>query len=323
VGTDLSTLSVFVSGVKLSPLNGKSLEKHLQDVLRYSPAEDIPSFPERLTKAFTKAEIAHIVGLKQKIGELPQPEADFFHLALLRVQQRISRAVPDGGWFRWVNKEDQSEQIALWFEQQCRSQITDIESSFSDVSAQVFLDDARRLEQVDGEFDLVITSPPYPNRHDYSRIFHIELLSLGLDEAEIKRFRRQSLRSHVEAVPPSLGSSNYKAPNSLQEVLSRLPAKADPRIAPLLQGYFEDMYLSLKALYNHLKPNAICAFVVGNVRHAGVMVPVDEILANVGEQVGFAPERTWVARLRGNSAQQMGRFGREPARESVVFLRKC
>ena len=28
------------------------------------------------------------------------------------------------------------------------------------------------------------------------------------------------------------------------------------------------------------------------------------------------------AGIRGNSAQQMGKFGREPARESIVFLRK-
>ncbi len=61
---------------------------------------------------------------------------------------------------------------------------------------------------------------------------------------------------------------------------------------------------------------------VGNVRHAGVMVPVDEILVGVGAQVGFAREAVWVARLRGNSAQQMGEFGREPARESIVCLRK-
>lgn len=201
-----------------------------------------------------------------------------------------------------------------------------------DVDTQVLLDDARRLEQVNGKFELVITSPPYPNRHDYSRIFHIELLSLGLGEEEIKRFRKESIRSHVEAAPPSYplpagddrkrsGTSGYKMPSSLQEVLSRLPANADPRIASLLQGYFEDIYLVLNALHDHLKPGAICAFVVGNVRHAGAMVPVDQILGDAGEQIGFVRETIWVVRLRGNSAQQMGRFGRELARESVVFLR--
>lgn len=58
------------------------------------------------------------------------------------------------------------------------------------------------------------------------------------------------------------------------------------------------------------------------VRYGGVLIPVDEILVDVGKQAGFLHDKTWVIRLRGNSAQQMGSFGREPSRESIVFLRK-
>lgn len=82
------------------------------------------------------------------------------------------------------------------------------------------------------------------------------------------------------------------------------------------------MWFTFTALSSHLERGSVCAFVVGNVRHAGVMVSVDEILVELANQAGFTHERTWVIRLRGNSAQQMGRFGRELARESVVFLRK-
>lgn len=322
VGADLSPLSIFVSRVKLSRLDKKLLREYLRYVLDYTPAKEFPSLPKRLKKAFTLEEMAQVIGLRQRIGTLPQPTADFFLLALLRVQQRASRAVPNGGWFRWVEKEDQSEQIASWFEQQCLLQIADL-SCLPDVPIRVFADDARRLEQIEKKFDLVITSPPYPNRHDYSRIFHIELLSLGLDEPAVKQFRRESIRSHVEAAVPALDTSACTTPPTLQKVLNNLPSKTDPRIAPMLQGYFEDMYLTLKALSHHLKVGALCAFVVGNVRHAGIMVPVDEILRDVGEQAGYDFDGAWVARLRGNSAQQMGRFGRKPARESVVFLRKC
>ena len=105
--------------------------------------------------------------------------------------------------------------------------------------------------------------------------------------------------------------------------LDRLPAKSDPRVARMLKGYFEDMYLVLRKLQALLSPGGVCVFVVGNVRYAGVMTPVDEILIDVAQQVGFTFDTVWVARLRGNSAQQMGRFRREPARESVVCLRKC
>ena len=322
VGTDLSPLSLFVSRVKLSlpDLDKGQLQEGLRFILDYSPLDARPPLPLRLQKAFTRDELAHIFGLRRRIEALPQPMADFFLLALLRVQQRLSRAVPDGGWFRWVEKEDQSKEVCEWFRRQAECQIGDIRPT-KRRRARVFQDDARELRTLDGAFDLVITSPPYPNRHDYSRIFHIELLMLGVGEEGIKAFRRSSIRSHVEARSPYREIKGYRMPSRLGRVLEQFPEGSDTRIPSMLRGYFEDMYLVLKALRAHLRLGALCAFVVGNVRHAGVMVPVDEILVDIGIQLGYSPEGVWVARLRGNSAQQMGRFGREPARESVVFLR--
>ena len=64
------------------------------------------------------------------------------------------------------------------------------------------------------------------------------------------------------------------------------------------------------------------AYVLGNVRHAGVMVPVDEITAELSSQVGLIFDAAWIMRLRGNSAQQMGQYGREPARETIVLMSK-
>jgi len=321
-GADLSPLSLFVSGVKIAPPEARTLRKDLPFVLDYTPATEWAPLPERLQKAFNRSELAHIIGIQQRIDDLPQSVSDFFRLALLRVQQRVSRAVPNGGWFRWVDKKDQSRSIATMFEQQANLQITDVNHE-SYPKARLFLDDARRLNNLDGLFDIVITSPPYPNRHDYSRIFHIELLSLGIEEKDITSLRHQSIRSHVEAQRPHQDASGYVVPKKLQDVLERLPVGVDMRIIRMLKGYFEDMYLVLKAVRSHLKEGGLCAVVVGNVRHAGVMVPVDEILGEIATQVGYTFEAAWVARLRGNSAQQMGRFGREPARESIVFLRAC
>ncbi len=321
VGADLSPLSVFVSQAKLAHLDKATLEAQLRDIMDYKPEANLPALPARLTRAFTKKELCHLLGLRHRISALPKDAAGFFRLALLRVQQRVSRAVPDGGWFRWVEKADQSRWIARWFEEQARLQIEDIEPNRK-ARASVFLDDARRLRYVRGHFDLVITSPPYPNRHDYSRIFHIELLSLGLNEEEIRHIRHRALRSNIEAQPPQLSTDGYRPPAKLLKALATLPGETDPRVSAMLQGYFQDLWLTLKALSRRLKHNAICTFVVGNVRHGGVMIDVDEILIELAAQLGFIHEQTWVARLRNNSAQQMKCFGREPARESIVFLRK-
>jgi hypothetical protein len=185
--------------------------------------------------------------------------------------------------------------------------------------------DARNLGIPKGEYAGLITSPPYPNRHDYSRIFHIELLLLGEDESDIIDFRHHSMRSHVEALKPTdvpVSVSKYVEPEKLTDAINRLPEKCDDRVPALLRGYFEDLYTTMIIAHNALKPKARAAFVVGNVRYGGILIPVDEILLDVGKRAGFLHDKTWVIRLRGNSAQQMGSFGREPSRESVVFLRK-
>jgi hypothetical protein len=321
VGADLSPLSVFVSQAKLACLDKDWLEAQLRHILDYKPMANLPPLPVRLTKAFTTGELRHLLGLRHSIDALPEDAARFFRLAWLRVHQQVSRAIPDGGWFRWVEKADQSHLIARWFEAQSRMQIEDVQP-LRRPHAKVFLDDARWLQRVRGNFDMVITSPPYPNRHDYSRIFHVALLSLGLNDEEIKHFRYRSMRSNIEAKSPPLPVDGYQPPAILLKALATLPSNTDRRVPAMLQGYFQDLWLTLKALSGRLKHNAICAFVVGNVRHGGLMICVDEILIELAAQLGFTHEQTWVARLRNNSAQQMKSLGRAPARESIVFLRK-
>jgi hypothetical protein len=71
-----------------------------------------------------------------------------------------------------------------------------------------------------------------------------------------------------------------------------------------------------------LRPGGRAAIVIGNVQYCGVAFPVDEITVGIGQQIGLTAERLVVARYRGNSAQQMGLYGRNPARESVVIFRK-
>jgi len=87
----------------------------------------------------------------------------------------------------------------------------------------------------------------------------------------------------------------------------------------MIEGYFKDMYSTLVNLRKYLNPGGRIALVLGNARYAGVMIPVDQIVAEVGEQSGLALEKVLVARHRGNSAQQMDRFGKQPSREGIII----
>jgi hypothetical protein len=177
---------------------------------------------------------------------------------------------------------------------------------------------------VESEYTAVITSPPYPNRHDYSRIFGIELEFAFYDEAATYDLRHTSLRSHPEARAPSMSPDGYAPPARLAALLDELQAQnADRRVPAMLSGYFEDMYLAFNHLRRCLVTGARLALVVGNARYSGVHIPVDELLAEVAAGAGYEPLEIRAVRYRGNSAQQMGRFGREQSREACVILRSA
>jgi hypothetical protein len=90
----------------------------------------------------------------------------------------------------------------------------------------------------------------------------------------------------------------------------------------MLAGYFEDLHLVLAECRRVMRPGSKAAFVVGNARYCGHSIEVDRLLSELGAVCGLRHERTVALRTRGNSAQQMGRFGRRPSRESVVIFRR-
>ncbi len=326
-GFDISPLAVTISNTKINTFDVDQLSSALTQILQcrsHTQAE----VPERLQRAFTPAELSQISKIANAARDLPPNLRDFFAVALLSTSRSFSRAVPDGGWFRWKQWPDKSGQVLTRFRETALQMIEDVKHlnwDNCDLSAFAKLADARSLPIADDSVDALVTSPPYPNRHDYSRIFHIDLLLLGLTEEAVTNLRHHSLRSNVEARPPDGFESAldcYSAPPVLTRALEMIEELADPRIVRFLRGYFQDTFLAMREAYRVLRPQGLLAYVVGNVRHAGVMIPVDQIVIEIATEIGFQPKLAWVIRHRGNSAQQMGVHGRIPSRESVVFLSK-
>ncbi|RMH22552.1 MAG: hypothetical protein D6696_03130 [Acidobacteria bacterium] len=333
VGVDVSPLAVLASNAKIATYDVTSLVDALSTVARFVRSNGTVdlSRPQRLQRAFTDAEFDVLFRLRRAILRQKMPERDLLLLALLRTQREISRAVPDGGWFRW--RERRSSETTIWprFKRWVEQWLRDLSARPpAAVHCRACTGDARRLGDVlagaSGRRQrcrAIVTSPPYPNRHDYSRIFQIELLTLGVTEGEIRHLRQTSLRSHVEARPPARSPQPRAHAAPWADLLASIPVDGvDSRVKSMLEGYFEDMHAVLRSCWDALTPGGKMALVVGNVRHGGVMIPVDELLTSLAQNLGFSFEAGWVARLRGNSAQQMGRFGRRPARESVLLFEK-
>jgi|ERR1044072_5070535 tRNA G10 N-methylase Trm11 len=329
IGYDISPLAVFASNVKVARYSSdirvdwEILKRSLHESVRSTSGAPT----DILRRAFTRRSWDALIHIRRSVAKVTRrPHRQLFELGLLVTLSKFSKARRTGGWLRWDSASEDWRCVIPSFTRQIKLMLNDLSVSdplIKRKACRAYLADARALPARDQDIDAVITSPPYPNRHDYSRIFNIELSFAFLNDLAIKELRNQSFRSHVEAQKPNLPTCGYRRPRTLARILGTIEKRAkDRRVPQMIDGYFEDMYLHLASLSNRLKKDARLAYILGNVQYHGVAVPVDLITAEIGKNIGFKIEGLSVARYRGNSAQQMGEYGRRPSRETILVMSK-
>jgi len=194
--------------------------------------------------------------------------------------------------------------------------------------------------------DLVITSPPYCNRYDYTRTYALELAFLGVDNDALKELRQSLLSCTVEnrekidyirEIYSANGRLNvfddaeraFLSNEALHEVLAILEEYHgrgrlnNPGIYRMVRNYFYEHSFVVFEMARLLKEGGRIYYVNDNVRYAGEVVPVDLILSEFAEAAGL-----WVNAIyklpngKGNSSQQMGKHGRCEVRKCVYCWEK-
>lgn len=192
----------------------------------------------------------------------------------------------------------------------------------------------------------VITSPPYCNRYDYTRTYALELVYLGLGENEIKQMRQDLLsctvesRSKIEVIRDfytKIGAlERFEHINSVisknaafQEILNSLEQRKQAGelnnngVIRMVEGYFTELAFIYAELFRLCKPGATVAFVNDNVRYGGEVIPVDYLSTSFAEQFGFVPVKVYcLKQQKGNSSQQMAKYGRVALRKSITIWKK-
>lgn len=330
-GYDLSPLAVLAARVKLANYEAVSLRQRWRALRkRIEPSKwngASREYPELVQMALPGKLLGAFDAIDRVIREskASAAERDFFRLGLLATIPAFSRAIASGGWLRWVDRRSSTRTLLARFSAQVEGMLDDLEAAEPSTRRLWIAQkaDARALPDQASTYSAVITSPPYPNRHDYTRVFGVELMFGFLDWQQTRRLRYQSIHSHPEAHPERPTADGYAQPKRLDRTVHKLEKLGEPsRVIGMLEGYFLDLFLVLRELKRVCRKKAPIALVVGNAQYRGEPVPVDELIAEVGEQAGLTCERLLVARYRGNSAQQMGKHGRNPSRESIVVFKK-
>ena len=91
----------------------------------------------------------------------------------------------------------------------------------------------------------------------------------------------------------------------------------------MVNGYFTELTFLYAELFRTCKHGAQVAFVNDNVRYAGEVIPVDYLSTLLAESVGFKPVKIYTLRqTKGNSSQQMAKYGKVALRKSITIWKK-
>lgn len=335
IGVDRLPVAVFVSQTlplfyTLQPGQVKKTFEELRAKVREAPPAPVALDVAIMKVAFPPDTLLMLRKWKTVIDELAPPLRDVFLLLFFSILEPCSFTSKDGQFLRLVrNKKVASPEEAL------QRKVSEAEQDIQLVrrlkwdralQPTAYLGDARDLSDIPFERQptAILTSPPYANRYDYTRTYALELcFHFVRNFAELKAIRFSILRSHIESKVEAHEQPSHPAVRELVDIL-RKKGKAlnNPRIPDMLTGYFVDMEKVIREWARILAPGAKVAMVVDNVRFEGEMLPVDLVLSEMAEKAGFQVEQIIVARYKGNSSQQMGKYGRVPVRESIVLWRK-
>jgi len=312
------------------------------------------AFPKK-----TETQLERYLGALSKVKDLPSRTV--LRLALLSILEEISYTRKDGQYLRWDYRSGRKQGAKVFdkgtikdFDAAICSKLNhmiediqgglelfsspDVHSGKIDIISGSCLQEMPKIAS--NTFSAIMTSPPYCNRYDYTRTYALELALLGIGEDAIRELRQCMLSCTVENREKSNLHNYYKntqikkASNIFDsqklinlisdylEAMRREKMLNNSGIARMVKNYFWEMTPVLMDCYRILKPNAPMIMVNDNVRYAGVPVPVDLILSQIAESIGFETEVIWVLpNGKGNSSQQMGIHGRQELRKCVYVWR--
>lgn len=295
IGFDVLPLSVFASRAKTRNYDAEELKNAARKLLADRFEKTRMEFLPVMKKAFSKYALEDIAFFMERIQDAGKEDVkNFLLLALMNAAMKVSYSWKDGSVIKF--RKSHKPPLRFMLKRTAKRMINDVEKmKASSASCLVEQCDARRLKLEDERVDAVITSPPYLNQIDYTRVYEIENWFIsGLHS-------KPPLRSYI-----GLDGDTEFFPEL------QLPAAAN--------AYFKDMNMALQEMFRVCKQGAKAAIVVGNAYFPDRIVDSDLILSCLAEQTGFAAERILVLNKRFALEERTKKKG--ILRESMIVLRK-
>jgi hypothetical protein len=354
-GIDINPMAVFATKVKLTPLSRSQITavrkfvEELGEAVKSATCWPTPqlSIADKVFEPAILRMLSKIRGLYEDRFSNDPNSRNLLHLAWISILEGVGSYYKEGNGIKYRNKKRMKSgyirraegewQLARFGKDQGKfafdafvEQITMMlaDSRFWKKGGwrdqDVLQGSVLEMEELlnGKKFNSVVFSPPYANRFDYFESMKVELWFGGfVDSYEaLGQFRKASLRSHLGA---DLSRPHYesKALEQLIGLMDRSASSWRMGVPELLRGYFDDMRSTLLQSKDALDSGK-CYVVVGNSAFAGVIIPTDTLIAELGLQCGFKSAEILVARHLTVAPQQRSLLVNHQAdmRESVVVL---
>lgn len=284
--------------------------------------------------AISKKPLAKVLAIREIIDQQPDDAiTDIFRLALATVTVRDMSNLGFGPEIYVKRNKLVDANIYLPLSQMLSKMQHDLETVQHlecRAETRVVCGDARQLaDYVHERVDFVITSPPYPNEKDYSRITRLELALLGFvtDRSTLRDVKESMLRSHTRNI--------YKADNDtvyvkdIPEIVDLADSVEQARIERgatsgferlyhrVVLEYFGGMHRVFEQLYHVMSPGGKLAIVVGDQKsYFQVPIRTAHLLSLVAQRLDFVELETLVWRTRQATAIK------EEIEEHILLLQR-
>lgn len=173
-------------------------------------------------------------------------------------------------------------------------------------NATIVYGDSRTLDKDISKFDMVITSPPYPNRISYIRelrpyMYWLGFLETGEQAGEMDWKAIGGTWGVATSKLYSWKSENSHLPQALYDVCRKIE-NADNKNAKAMSLYvlkfFEDMFTHLSSLRKRLNRGAEINYILGNSSFYGNYVDTENIIKESLNYLGYSNIQSYVIRKR-------------------------
>lgn len=162
------------------------------------------------------------------------------------------------------------------------------------------------------KYDILITSPPYPNRISYIRelrpyMYWLGYLTNGRDAGE---FDWQAIGGTWGIATSRLAdwksSADIFVPDALRSAIADISKPENPNgilLANYIAKYFEDMWRHITDVRTVLNEHAEVHYIVGNSKFYNTLLPVEEIYKHMLTRAGFRDAQIVTIRKRNSKAE--------------------